>query len=302
MGKNEPTSALDVGQGVNLHDPAVVIDLFERAARASLDHPLRQGATVHLPDKGRLLMTGDLHDHGYNLQRIIHLAKLDESKDHHLILHEIVHGEHKIEGRDMSVRIFAKVAALKLAYPEQVHLMMGNHELAQFWGEGILKAGISVVEVFDDGVDFLFAEDAEAVRIAMNKLIRSMLLAVRCPDGIMCCHSVPGPRRIDEFDTSVIDRELTDDDLTFRGSAYDMVWGRNHSQELADDLSDDWGVRLFVMGHQPAEMGYEVEGDSMLILASDHSHGVALPIDLGKHYASIDDLIGEIVPLASIML
>jgi hypothetical protein len=49
-------------------------------------------------------------------------------------------------------------------------------------------------------------------------------------------------------------------------------------------------------------MGYEVEGDSMLILASDHSHGVALPIDLGKHYASIDDLIGEIVPLASIML
>jgi ABC-type Fe3+/spermidine/putrescine transport system ATPase subunit len=41
----------------------VVIDLFQRGAQANLEHPDRKGAVINLPKRGRLLMTGDLHDH-----------------------------------------------------------------------------------------------------------------------------------------------------------------------------------------------------------------------------------------------
>ena len=54
-------------------------------------------------------------------------------------------------------------------------------------------------------------------------------------------------------------------------------------------------------GHQPADWGYEMPNDLLLILASDHDHGVCLPIDLAKDY-TMESLIGQIVPLASIVL
>jgi len=60
-----------------------------------------------------------------------------------------------------------------------------------------------------------------------------------------------------------------------------------------------WNARVFVLGHQPADMGYETEADRILILNSDHEHGVALPIDLSRTY-DLDALIEAIVPLAAI--
>jgi hypothetical protein len=48
-------------------------------------------------------------------------------------------------------------------------------------------------------------------------------------------------------------------------------------------------------------MGYDIQGTSMLILASDHDHGMALPIDLAKKY-DMDGLVGEMVPLAAVVL
>ncbi len=287
--------------GMNLQNPTVAIDLFSRAATLNLEEPRRQGSTVHLPDTGILLMTGDLHDHGLNFQRIVKLASLHKYPDRHLILHELIHGESRINGRDISIRTMAKVAALKCAYPQQVHLMLGNHELAQLHGEGILKDNVSLVDAFEDGMEFIYANRTDDVKNAMNKLIRSMLLAVRCPNGILCSHSLPSPRKLAQFDTEVLNRVLTPEDLASGGSAYHMVWGRHHTGPLADKLAKAWDVKMFVMGHQPAEMGYETQGDNRLILASDHSHGVILPLRLNVDY-DLDTLVGQLIPLASIAL
>jgi hypothetical protein len=299
-----PTNAADPAallDGVNLQAPAVVIDLFQKAAHANLECPHRHGAADRMPKRGRLLMTGDLHDNGLNLMRILKLARLEDSPDNHVIIHEVIHGGHFVNGRDFSVRMLAKVAALKLAFPNQVHLMQANHELAQLAGDGILKDGISVCEAFDAGIEFIYGERSEAVREAMRRFIRSLLLAVRCENGVFCSHSLPAVRKLDTFDTTLLDRVPTEDDLKHGGAAYDMVWGRRHTQELADKLGEKWNARLFVMGHQPVEMGYDIQGTSMLVLASDHDHGMALPIDLSKKY-DMDGLIGEMVPLASVVL
>lgn len=297
---------------IDLRDPDVVIDVFDRAAQANLNTPLRKGAAVHLPNKGRLLMTGDLHDHGLNFHRILKLAQLHKSPTNHLILHEVIHGPARINGRDLSIRMLARVAALKLEFPDQVHVLQSNHELAQCLGEGIMKDGVSVIDAFDEGLIMLFDERADEVREAMARYIKTLLLAVRCANGVFCCHSLPAPRRIERFDKTILDRVPTDEDLSGpvagsrlsgggAGSAHDMVWGRHHNQKIADELAEAWNAKVFVMGHQPAEMGYETEGDTILILASDHDHGVALPIDLSRRYTR-DQLVEELVPLASVVM
>ena len=288
-------------QEPDLRDADEVAEVFRQSEQANLETPGRAGSVVDLPDSGRLLMTGDLHDNAQNYQRLLKLAQLDASPDNRLILHEVIHGPDLVNGLDLSVRMLARVAALKVRYPEQVYILQSNHELAQFRSEGILKEGRDTVESFDEGIDFLYADKADDVREAMNGYIRSLLLAVRCANGLFASHSLPSNSRMKRFDPTVIDREPTAEDLSEKGDVYHMVWGRNQRQSTADTLAEAWGCKQFLMGHQPADMGYEPVEDTMLVLASDHSHGVALPLDLSRTYDQ-EQLIGEIVPLASVML
>ena len=286
------------------HDPRdarSIYNLLIRAADVNRQTTARKGATIHLPSHGQVLMTGDLHDHTLNLQRILKLAALEKNPDHYLILHEIIHGQHRINGCDMSIRTLARIAALKLQFPDQVHVLQANHELAQLRNEGILKGGVNVIEAFDLGLEFLYADEAPLVRKAMYEYIESLPLAAKCPSGLLFSHSLPSVRFLEKFDTKVIDRWPTQSDLAIKGHAYNMVWGRRHTKKVADVLGKAWGADQFILGHQPAEMGYETQGDRMLVLASNHEHGVALPIDLSKTYDQ-PRLIEQIVPLASIIV
>lgn len=287
----------------DLRDAHHVIALFQGAAEAFRDCPLRRGSTVHLPGQGHLTATGDLHDHGLNFQRLLKFSKLDaaEANDHHLILHEVIHGPDQINGMDLSVRMIARCADLKLRHPGHFHSLLSNHELAQLRNEGITKDGISVCEIFNLGIDYLYGDDGDEVRDALNEYILSLPLAVKCANGVMVSHSLPAPRRIEAFDKSILDRPLTDEDRAPHGSAYDMVWGRHQNRKITEELAEAWNVNVFVVGHQPAEMGTEPVADNTLILASDHNHGVALPIDLSKTLTR-DELMEAAIPLAGVAL
>ncbi len=285
----------------DLRDPDAVADLFIQAAKANLDTHGLSGSVVDLGDRGRLLMTGDLHDHTQNYQRIRKLAQLGSDSANRLILHEVIHGLDLVNGLDLSVRMLANVAALKCRFPQQVYVLQSNHELAQLRGEGILKEGRDTVGSFDEGIEFLYAGKADAVRQAMNGYIQSLPLAVRCANGVFACHSIPSNSKMRRFDPAIIDRAPAPQDLSEKGDVYHMVWGRNQKQQTADALAKVWGCKQFVMGHQPADMGYEPQEDTMLILASNHSHGVALPIDLSRAYDQ-EQLIEAIVPLAAITM
>lgn len=284
---------------IDLQDADTVIQLFENAAIANESSSRREGACIRLEGQGRLMMTGDLHDHGTNLLKILKLSQLSQSDSNHVILHEMVHGPHRINGCDLSVRTLARVAAVKRSFPDQVHLLHSNHDLAQLMGQPISKDGVSMIDAFNDGVDFIFGHAADDVRAALGRFIHSFALAVRCGNGIFCSHSLPGPRRMAHFDLQIVERTLRNEDLESGGSAHLMVWGRNHHDALAKQLGDAWQAKVFVIGHQPAEMGYATEGGSILILASDHEHGVALPIDLDRSY-TLPELVERLVPLASV--
>ena len=290
---------MPIQTAVNLQDAAAVADLFDRAAEANRSTPGRAGCAIDLPAQGRVVLTGDLHDHLDNYQRILKIARLHYSDQYHVVFHEVVHGERLVNGNDLSYRMLARIAELKIDRPEQVHHILSNHEIAQLTGDGILKDGVSVVEAFHRGLLFVFGEQWDQVDGAIGRYVRSMPLAVRCANGVLCAHSLPAPRYREEFDRSILARELTDADLAAGGSAHAMVWGRGLAQTVADDLAEAWKVKVFVLGHQHVEMGVEPCGQTMVILNSDHHQGVALPVDLSRTY-SRDELLAEVVPLHSV--
>jgi len=141
---------------LNFLDADAMIDSFERAAEVMMASPLRRGSTVHLPARGRILATGDIHDFPGHLEAIVRLAELDESPDHHVMLHELIHGETLIGGMDISYRNLAIVAELASRYPLQVHPLLANHELAQCHRMSVSKGGGDQVAMFDDGLDYVF--------------------------------------------------------------------------------------------------------------------------------------------------
>jgi hypothetical protein len=287
-------------RNLNLQNASAVCEVLEEAAEANLHSPMRSGSLVGLPDQGQLLISGDVHDNRDNFRKIIAMAQLDKSQSNHLLLQELVHSDRLVSGKDFSYRLMVEAANLSLLYPGQVHVLLSNHELAQANNEDISKYGISLVQAFDAGLDYAFGDDADEVREAIDHYVRSLPLAVRCTNGILCAHSLPSPFRQNAFDPMVLTRPLSEEDFASPiGSAYLMVWGRNLTQEWSAKLAGDWNVSQFVLGHQPADMGYDTCGENMLIVTSDHSHGVVLPIDLAQEYDR-DGLIERIIPLAAI--
>lgn len=289
---------------IDLQDPEAVCDAFVRASEANRDASCRRGSIDLIEAPGRLIATGDLHDNPVHLASLIEVAGLGESagEPSHLTLHEIVHSDRLIAGVDLSYRALARVAVLKAAHPELTHTLLANHELSQIVGAGIIKDGLKVVEVFNEGLEYVFAEEATRVASAIETFVRSMPLALRCHTArgdILCAHSLPGPAMMGRFDPDVLKRDLTGEDYEpRRGSAHIMVWGRGYDAELIEDLVERWGVSLFILGHEHAPNGVSFVPPCAIVLNSDHERGVYLPIDLddppGPEGAAM-----SVVPLAS---
>lgn len=302
-----------------------MVEVFERAAGAMADSPLRQGSAVRIgahatpqaapgtnQDRShatpraagasaRLLVTGDLHDNPAHLQKILALAKLDESPGHHVVFHEIIHGERLVNGVDFSHRMLARIAELAVAHPTQVHPLLANHELAQLTGKGISKGAGNSVEMFNEGLEYVFGDDWLEVDAAIKRFIAAMPLALITDRGVLCAHSLPAEAMMDRFDAAVLDRPPTADDYAApSGSAHLMVWGRNHSIEHIERLASAWGVKLLCIGHEHVETGAEARGSRLLILNSDHERGRVVGIDLMTDPPSAEDALLRAVPLAAV--
>lgn len=210
---------------------AGVIRLLDDASRSLLEDPGRRGCRVHLPGTGRLLATGDLHDHPVHFAKVVAHARLDE-RSNHLILHELIHGERLSHGSDLSWRMLAKVAALRLRHPGQVHPMIANHEIAQAFDQPVSKGAGENTALFHAGLEWSFGDDCEEVDQAVRRFIRAMPLAVCTESGIHCSHSLPAPSAIAAFDVRVFDRALEDADFAIRkGAAWQLTWGRGLSAD-----------------------------------------------------------------------
>lgn len=263
-----------------------VIETLQTAAEENQISFLRRGQVVHLPAEGELWMTGDFHDHRRNFEKIIRAADLRQNPQRHLVLHELIHGDRfAADGSEGSWLMLYQAADLKCDFPEQVHFLLSNHDLAQIHGEGIMKAGLSVCEAFTAGVTREFGDETHKVEFAIKEFLLSSPLAVRTGNGIFCCHSLPNDRQIETFDFSVFDRPLTGPDYARKtGPVYQLIWGRNMSPGTVALFAEEVGADLLITGHQPQESGYGINGPQHLIVASDHNQGCYARIDLSRKY------------------
>lgn len=296
---------LPVLEQLRLTDAASVIDVLRAGVAACEQCACRRAGVVHegagsslevidanAPDSGTLIATGDLHDHPVHLARLLSLANLtgdggaSGGPPAHLTLHELIHSDRLVNGMDFSYRMLARAAALKSAFPEHVHVLLGNHEIAQLTGSPVVKDGVKCVEAFDEAVDYAFTAKADAVREALHAFLRALPLGLRVrtgrPEGdVLCAHSLPGPGLMDRFDPNVLTRGLNEEDFQpRRGSAYLMTWGREHTPEQIRGLGARWGVGMFILGHEHAADGFTRVSDECVVLNSDHDRGVCAVLPL----------------------
>lgn len=272
-----------------------VIQSLKQAAAANQVSPVRRGNVIHLPDDAELIIAGDLHGHGQNLLRIQTLAgQLAENPRRHVILQELIHQVPENDtissaGPDQSHHVLTRVARWQLAAPGQVHVILGNHELAQMTGQDILKWGASICRAYSDAVGRHYGPEASEVLSAMDDYFFSLPLAVRC-NGLVVLHSLPAERHLADFDAGIFNRPLDPTDFGRTGCVYRLLWGRSFGRESIDAIKATLNARVLVLGHQPQPAGIHVLDTDALIVASDHSQGVVLRVDSPGSAGSAEQL------------
>jgi len=278
-----------------------VVETLGVATEENQVSSLRDQQVVNLPEEGEVWIAGDIHDHRRNFEKFVKSADLGSNPQRHLVLQELIHGDHYDKnGAEESWKILVQAAELKADFPGQVHFLLANHDLAQVHGEGIMKAGQSVCEAFTAGVKRDFGDRNALVTAAITEFLLSFPLAVRTHNGLFFCHSLPTDDEIKNYDYGVFNRALTGPDYKRRtGPVYQLIWGRKTSPAGAQAFAQKVNAKMLVTGHQPQETGYAINGPNHLIIASDHNQGVMLALSLQDEY-DMDGLLNRMRKFVSI--
>ncbi len=262
-----------------------IIATFGRAARANRRTPGREGNVVVLtPDMAdEVMITGDLHGHRRNFNLIRRLAGLDKHRRRHLILQEVCHGgpTYPKNGGCMSHTVLEDVAGLKAKYPERVHFILGNHELAELTDYPIKKNRKMLNLQFRLGLEQMYGPAAERVRRSYCGFLRSCPLAVRLPGGVFVTHTLPEKVDLQGFDKTIFDREFDEAEFQEHGAIFQLVWGRDYRAENARAMADLVGARIFINGHEPCSEGFRVPNPTQIILdcCGQRACYLVLPVD-----------------------
>lgn len=280
-------------------DARTTCQSLHEAARLNREDPNRSGSLLTFGAAGQLVMTGDLHGHLRNFDKLQRFCVLQRSPGRVVVLHELIHMESELPGvPDTSIDLLVRAAAWKCDFPDNVFFLQSNHELSQLCGHEISKGGRYVLADFERGVELRYGTQAPEVMAGVHDYIASLPLAARLANRIFLSHSLPDGFYVDYFDLSVFERQPTAADMSPGGPAYALVWGRFQSPEVVELFARRLGVELFAVGHTPQDMGYTRVG-RMFVLASDHAHGVFLPIDLSRRYTA-DELERNIRKFVSV--
>ena len=220
------------------------IAAYEKATELNLSTPGREGTVVVVDEEmaDEVMITGDLHGNRRNYNLIRKTAALERHPRRHLVLQEVCHGgpTYPANGGCTSHAMLEDVARLKVEFPERVHFLLGNHELAEMTDYPIRKNHRMLNLMFGLGMQFAYGPAADKVRQAFIPFLQSCPLAIRMPGGIFISHSVP--ERVDDrhFDRTVFTREVDSSEYYTRTGIFELVWGRDYRQANADAFRDWW--------------------------------------------------------------
>ena len=272
--------------------PERMLTHLRRAAALVRDTPGRRGHAVALQDCTEVLVAGDLHGHVGHFQALLAAADLANRPTRHFVLQEMIHGRFRYpKGGDRSHQLVDLFAALKCQFPKQVHYLPGNHELAQWTNRPVMKAAENQNALFREGVLEAYGPAAGPdVYAAYLDLFQALPVAVRAPNGVLVCHSLPGAHTLPLFDPARLERDTYhDDDLQPGGSVHSLLWGRDTSADAAANFLRKMGSELLVSGHVACDAGFAAPNDRQLILdCAESPAGFALfPADRPLTHAEL---------------
>jgi hypothetical protein len=260
-----------------------VIDTMGRAAVLARRDPKRRGNVLYMPDHGEILVTGDVHGCRPNFDRILAFADLEHHPDRHLVLHELIHGgPTDAEGGDLSWQLLEEAARLKIDYPERVHILLANHDVAEMLGIQLRKGSINLTQSFAEGLRHAYGSQAAEVKRAYCDFFRALPLAIKTPNRVWISHSTPHLAALADFNYDMFDRPLGDDDFTRESQLYSFLWGRNQDDMAARIFCRHVGCDVLIVGHQPSQMGFKMPNSRHIILYSDNQLGRYLLLPLNQ--------------------
>jgi hypothetical protein len=241
---------------------------LRRAIQSFRATPGRRGRLVTLDGAAEVLAAGDLHGNLENFRLLLQKADLGNHPDRHLVLQELIHGPHTYPtGGDKSHQLVDLVAALKCQYPRQVHLLLGNHELAQWTNRRIAKEEFDLNEQFLRGTRAAYGERGDDIYTAYLDLFAVVPLAVRTPNRVFLSHSLPPAAQLPAFNPAVLERDESDQqELRPGGAIHGLVWGRNVTPVNAAAFLEKVDADLLITGHIPCDRGFEVPNEWQVIL------------------------------------
>jgi hypothetical protein len=198
-------------------------------------------------------------------------------------------------GGDKSHQLVDLTAALKCQYPNRVHFLPGNHELAQATGRDIAKDDVELNSLFRRGVDDAYGARGAAVYDAYLALFAAAPLALRTANRVFLSHSLPPASRLAVFDPAALERDPTAAaDCLPGGSVHSLVWGRDTREETAAAFLQKVGADLLVTGHVPCDHGFDAPNERQVILDSlGHPAGYCLfPADRPLTHADLMKCVG----------
>jgi len=214
--------------------------------------------------------------------------------DRHLVLHELVHDSQLRESdRCGSFELVERAAALKVEFPDRVHLLLGNHELAELIGIPVLTEGRMLNAFFALGLQNAYGGRQDDVRKGFKEFVRSWPIAAKTLTGVFISHSSPEMANINGMDLSFFLRPLHDEEYRKKRGVYNLLWGRDYDQQTADTFAASVGAEVLVVGHQPCPEGFRVPNSRHIILDSMHDRGCYLLLPLDKDLSQ-QDIVGRI--------
>jgi hypothetical protein len=248
-------------------DPDRLLNTLRRAVSLFRTTPGRRGRLVQL-DAGEVFVCGDLHGNLANFRLLLDRAGLAQHPRRHLVVQEVIHGPyHYPAGGDKSHQLLDLIAALACQYPHRVHLLLGNHELAQATGRPVWKGDADLNETFRAGVATAYGARAADVYAAYQELFAIVPAALRTANRVFLSHSLPTSSKLAAFDPAALERDVsTTEDLHAGGSIYSLVWGRDTQPETAAEFLRRVDADLLIAGHIGCDRGFDLPNDRQIIL------------------------------------
>jgi hypothetical protein len=168
---------------------------------------------------------------------------------------------------DKSHQLVDLVCALKCQYPDRVHLILGNHELSELTGRVIGKNGVALNALFRQGINTAYGTRADAIYAAYLELFAALPLAVRTPNRVFVCHTIPEGYELDGLDLEVFGWNAWPPEAMKRhGAIYCLTWGRDTTPETADRFAGMVDADWFITGHQPCDAGFRQANHRQIII------------------------------------